>query len=172
MLKLCFWRTATQRPTAQGLAADSFFSGASSSEDDASQTRDLFSPGGDSVSTFASKTPRNTDMSPNVNRPPRSPFLSPPMPRRIGIISAANVSPLDRSPKVDAKGWPSWARDQLKRESRSPMGQCQGAKMSPLMDSLAYSADTTNVVANPFARSSQDAGRDCSLTLTGLEFID
>ena len=171
MLKRCFWRTATQRPTAQGLAADSFFSGASSSEDDASQARELFSPGGDSVSTFASKTPHIADMTPNAKRPPRSSFLSPPMPRRIGIISAVNVSPLDRSPKVDAKDWPSWARDQLKRESHSPMGP-QDAKASPLMDSLAYSADTMNAIANPFARSSQDAGRECSPTLTGLEFIN
>lgn len=171
MLKRCFWRTANQRPTAQGLAADSFFSGASSSEDDASQNQALFSPSGDSVSTFASKTPRGTDTPPLVKLPPRSPFLSPPMPRRIGIISAVNVSPLDRSPKVDAKDWPSWARNQLKTESSSPSAQGEGAKTSPLMDSLAYSADTTKIVANPFARTSQGPGRASSPTLAGLEYI-
>ncbi|KAI2502446.1 protein tyrosine kinase [Fragilaria crotonensis] len=172
MLKRCFWRTANQRPTAQGLAADSFFSGASSSEEDASQNHGLFSPGGDSVSTFATKTPRGADTPPLVKLPPRSPFLSPPMPRKIGVINAVNVSPLDRSPKVDAKDWPSWARNQLKTESRSPSAQGEGAKTSPLMDSLAYSADTSNIIANPFARTSQGQGRESLPTLAGLEFMD
>ena len=165
MLKRCFWRTATQRPTAQGLIADSLFSAPSSSEDDASHTRTLFSHGGDSVSTFAPKTPRAKGTPPLAKLPPRSPFMSPPMPRRIGLHSAVHVSPLDRSPQVDSKNWPMWARDQLKKEMASP----NTPKASPLMDSLALSADT-NDLPNPFIRRS--TGSVSQSTLDGLKFLD
>ena len=168
MLKRCFWRKAPQRPTAQGLAADSFFSGASSSEDDASQT--LFSVAGDSVSTFAPQTPGAKGTPPLSRLPRRSPFISPPLPRRIGIISSVNVSPLDRSPKLVSKDWPSWARDQLKKEVTSPGLSQHAPRATSLMDSLAYSADTTTSISNPFARSTVGSGREPSLA--GLQFVD
>ena len=171
MLLRCFWRTASMRPTAQGLACDPFFSDSSSGEDDVSPEKVLFSPGGDTVSTFTPQTPHASNTPPLVKRPTRSPFMSPPMPRKIGIMNAVNVSPLDRSQKIDTKDWPTWAHHQLKKERSSPT-PVQARKMSPLLDSLAYSTDSANCAPNPFGRSTSDSARELSPSLAGLDFAD
>jgi serine/threonine protein kinase len=179
MLKRCFWRESTRRPTAHGLIADDFFTCASSSEDDCSQSRALFSPGGDSASTFTPakprKTPRAQGTPPLMVRNPKTSFLSPPLPSRIiKTGTTPQVSPLmTQSParNINAKEWPTWAREQLKQEIASPNMQRPSPKPSPLMDSLAFSTDTSDV-RNPFARRSDAASSVAMSTLDGLQFLD
>lgn len=190
MLEKCFYRDPSKRPTAKALSSDPFFTASeqSSSED---QSRGLFSPGGESVSTWGSaKSPRPTPTrsSPHVTFGKAS-FLSPPLPTRIhqGALRHEVISPLAPSPivPVDASEWPSWAREKL-QDRKSPYKvrpQNDGDMLPPaspssriMLDSLAVSEDSS-AVENPFRRRNRKSG-DSSLgtgsisTLDGLAFLE
>jgi len=177
MLKHCFRRAPIKRPSAQGLHADPFFSLVSSSDEDSSQSRALFSPG-DSLSTFtpalqqsASNTPSHLSKAVS-SLSSNTPFLSPPMPSKIKLNTLVNISPLPESPALNSSEWPIWARDQLKKDISSPCMPRSKLKQNSMTDSLAISADTT--LMNPFSRKASDLskGTISSFSLEGIRFID
>jgi serine/threonine protein kinase len=171
MLKRCFCRQAQERPTCQGLSNHTFFiESASSSEEDVSHYKGIFSICDESYSTFDAKTPGAKVLSAK-KKVSTANFLSPPMPRKIGIMSAVNVSPLEKSPTIDCNNWPSWAQDELQKVSNSHLETIPPP--SPFVDSLAYSAEESTVGnMNPFGRNSTESCPGTSKSLKGLDLID
>jgi len=170
MLKRCFDRAALKRPTAQGLLAHSFFTLVSSSDDESSHSRALFSPG-DTLSTFTSNAHLHESKTPSKNSKqrvaltPKTPLMSPPLPSKIKMNSSMHISPLHQSPALNANDWPSWARDELQKETLSPSMR---SKQNLMNDSLAFSADSN--FSNPFARK---IGKGTlSSPLAGIKFLD
>ena len=179
MLERCFYRDPSSRPTAKELAADPFFTASEQSSSEDNQSRGLFSPGGESISTWGSaRSPKPT---PTRSSPASQPagvtfgkasFLSPPLPTRIhqGSYRQDMISPLAPSPVVDASEWPSWARERL-QDRKSPYkmrpesevavgGGLPPPSPSKLADSLAVSEDSS--IVNPFRRKGRKSG-DSSL---------
>jgi serine/threonine protein kinase len=177
MLERCFYRDPSLRPTAKELAADPFFTASEQSSSEDNQSRGLFSPGGDSISTWG--TTRSPKPTPTRSSPASRPagvtfgqasFLSPPLPTRIhqGSHRQDMISPLAPSPVFDASEWPSWARERL-QDRKSPYkmrpesaGSCGLPPPSPskLVDSLV--ANEGSSIVNPFRRKDRKSG-DSSL---------
>ena len=186
LLEKCFRRDPSKRPTAKELFSDPFFTAAEQSSSEDNQSRGLFSPGCDSVSTWGSA--RSPGRSPRAQSMRgvalgNASFLSPPLPTRInqGALPHEVISPLAPSPApiVDASEWPSWARARLK-DRKSPYKmrpESEGSMLPPsspsrLSDSLALSEDSS-IVENPFRRGARKSG-DSSLgsSLVGLDFLE
>jgi mitogen-activated protein kinase kinase kinase 3 len=166
LLEKCFYRDPNLRPSAKDLFKEAFFMAEvpSSTED---ESRGLFSPGGESHSTWGSmRSPKLT-----VSRLASASLLSPPLPTRIhqGAMRQDVVSPLPPSPVVDASEWPSWARDRLENRKKSPYKRPPSSP-SRTVDSLAVSEDSS-VVDNPFRRR-KSGDSSLSSSLVGLEFLD
>lgn len=177
MLTQCFHRESSQRPTARALLSDLFFVDIASSDDEMSCSQGLFSPESKSASNFSaimspsvvahlSKTPKAAGILPR-------PFMTPPLPIRIreSAFHLDTVSPLPSSPMVDAREWPTWARESVKKCSVSTM-----RVKSTMIDSLARSEDTT--CNNPFGRKLSDEGDSVKIsvgsfsTLDGLQYLE
>lgn len=189
LLEKCFFRDPSKRPTAKELSSDAFFTVTEQSSSEDTQSRGLFSPGNESLSTWGSA--RSSKRTPTRSSSPQSQlsttavgkanasFLSPPLPTRIHQGSSRHevISPLAPSPVVDASDWPKWARERLvDRKSpyktrpeteggehglppASPSRRASPSRM--MMDSLAISEDSSTVV-NPFRRRNRKSG-DSSL---------
>uniref|UniRef100_A0A7S1H4W6 Uncharacterized protein n=1 Tax=Thalassionema nitzschioides TaxID=33649 RepID=A0A7S1H4W6_9STRA len=96
---------------------------------------------------------------------PKTPLMSPPLPSKIKMNSSMHISPLHQSPALNANDWPSWARDELQKETLSPSMR---SKQNLMNDSLAFSADSN--FSNPFARK---IGKGTlSSPLAGIKFLD
>jgi serine/threonine protein kinase len=157
----CFKRDPSERPSAKSLQHDPFFSEVHTlSDDDHSVGRGLFSPEShcsweamhSPISAKRSPIPSRSSRSNSVG-PRRSPFMSPPLPKRTGTGLRASPAPL--SPQADTNEWPTWARE--KHESSTAAAAvaptAQGlaklekadaltGKVIDLMGSLALSDDS------------------------------
>jgi serine/threonine protein kinase len=180
----CFKRDPSERPSAKSLQNDPFFSEVHNlSDDDHSVDRGLFSPA--SHCSWEANSPITAKRSPAPSRRlsrsnsvglRRSPFMSPPLPKRTGTgpmrssPAPFTASPAPFSPQPDTNDWPTWARE--KHESSTAAAAAvptaQGlaklgktdvltGKVVDLMGSLALSDDSS--VASPvFCRNN----RECS----------
>jgi serine/threonine protein kinase len=156
----CFKRDPSERPSAKSLQHDPFFSEVHTlSDDDRSVGRGLFSPEShcsweamhSPIATKRSPIPSRSSRSNSVG-PRRSPFMSPPLPRRTGTGLRASPAPL--SPQPDTNEWPTWAREKLESSTAAAAAPtAQGlaklgkadtltGKVIDLMGSLALSDDS------------------------------
>jgi serine/threonine protein kinase len=166
LLDKCFYRDPKRRPSAKDLFKEAFFTAEVSSSED-NESRDLFSPGEESHSTWGSmRSPK-----PMASRLGSVSFLSPPLPNRIyqGAMRQEIVSPLPPSPVVDASDWPSWARERLECRKKSPFKHPTSSP-TRMMDSLEVS-DDSSVVDNPFRRRTSGES-SLSSSLFGLELLE
>lgn len=132
----CFARNPIDRPSADEMVCDNFFSNEHLWNDtDQSDYLGLFSP------------------SPPLSKKPKGPYIAKdvsPMQARIGLIaspllspSIPQIQPLPHSPPPDASGWPTWARN---RHSQNNFGSqptaVNNVDISEMMNSLAFSDDS------------------------------
>ena len=106
---------------------------------------------------------------------PRTPFMSPPLPKRVQLsYHTASISPLRQdSPVVNTSEWPAWAKEKYREQEQRASD-----------DSLARSEDSASVAIrkNPFARKAKSDNNSPPLsklgatsgsasTLNGLQFL-
>ena len=175
----CFHRTPFERPCSVALLQHPFFTERGySSDDDFPDGPGLFSPevirtqagrlmASPSHALRSSPKPVATPVrSHHIRTPPRpqtkspgpkkSPFLSPPLPtRRVNT----STSPKPYTPGKDTSNWPGWAKKKYESEQ-------QRTSNSPMLDSLAFSTDST---MRPHSEALQtESSGSC---LQGLEFL-
>jgi serine/threonine protein kinase len=140
LLERSFQFDPTKRPSAKEMLDDSFFMHTDSCLDDEhSVSYSLFSPCSTGswgrLSSPCPATSRRGVSRGSSSCPPRSPFLSPPLPKRSGSPQI--------SPKPDVTEWPVWARKQQEQACSPTLIQYDAG--DKLLGSLAYSAATTAV---------------------------
>ena len=182
LLKKCFEKEPSKRPTVVELQQDPFFIEMYDGEDDEASHdyRSLFSPGNETTASRDSirspvMLPRASDALSPQRLPSPSPqlgrsksvvqwktsFLSPPRPKR--NTERASPSPMRASPQTissnpDTTEWPQWARVQLRNQklsNQSPGRRKKEQDVSDLMGSLALSEDSGTSGPNPFGTGSQ-----------------
>lgn len=166
LLSKCFARDPKLRPDARALQSDEFFHAEycmSEDEDDAcSEDFRLLSPA--SKRSPGVESPMRAKHSParrNSLGALRSPFLSPPLPKR---QSRRSRSPIPKSPQVDPGDWPTWARN---RHNASSNAKSPAADVATLLDSLALSDSSTE------EKPSRKTGSSTlSSPLVGLPLLD
>ena len=183
----CFKRDPQARPSAKSLQHDPFFSEVHNlSDDELSTSRGLFSPDSrcsweglqSPLASVSKLSPITWRMSRSSSLGPRrSPFLSPPLPKRAGPRMPHSPGPpaLFSSPQPETNEWPTWARD---KHHESNVGAAVGAaskvskeeqresltgKVIDLMGSLAFSECSS--MAGEFA------GASLRSPLQGLQFM-
>jgi serine/threonine protein kinase len=170
----CFKRDPSDRPSVKSLQHDPFFSEVHTlSDDDHSVGRGLFSPEShcswevmhSPIAAKLSPIPSRSSRSNSVG-PRRSPFMSPPLPKRTGTGLRASPAPL--SPQPDTNEWPTWAREKYESSTAAAAAPtAQGlaklgktdaltGKMIDLMGSLALSDDSC-MVSPPFCGSNRES---------------
>lgn len=179
ILGRCFCRIPFERPGVSELLHDSFFLEKDYfSDEENSEGPGLFSP--EVVRTGEGLQPspiskrghmkvisspvRNPPPSRTPNRlrrnsvgPSRSPFMSPPLPKRRDHRPA---SPIAYSPAKDTSDWPDWAKNKYNGRTQ----QTEGA--TSMMDSLAFSSDSSIAgVQSPMESTSKGS------PLQGLTFV-
>ena len=142
LMTRCFRLDPIERPSARELLLDPFFLHAET-DDDVSVNRSLFSPcsmmSNDQITspvTRAEPSLARRIVRSKSNSPLRSPFRSPPLPKRPspGVMLDAG------SPKLDSTDWPAWARD--RHEKSRQLGLHRASLSDSTLGSLAYSADS------------------------------
>jgi len=142
LLIKCFQQDPDARPTATELLGDPLFAKTRlliAEDDQSAASQNLFSPGSDGSPWENLRSPNVAGSpSPRLARSksigaPGSPFLSPPLPKRV-VTSHANSPSTHASPQPDTSGWPAWARSVKKNQEVSPQVS---------EDSLVYS-DSNN----------------------------
>jgi hypothetical protein len=138
LLKKCFQKDPSMRPSARILLDDSFFLEVhNGSDDDQTPCRGFFSPGSETSTSFWSNAGRpSSAATPSPHRLSRSKsvvqwkatFLSPPLPKRNPDRNNSpsplrpspsparhrRYSPVTPTPVVDTSEWPKWALDRRK----------------------------------------------------------
>lgn len=167
----CFCPDPQKRPKAEECLLDPFFvlTEHSFDEDPAEASRGLFSPYSVGSSEFVHSPCRTTSpwrrSRPRRNSlgPSRSPFLSPPLPKRSHALAA---SPLPLSPPPDVSQWPTWAREKM--EASSVRRRIRPVLTSPLMSRMINTFDSLAVSGN--TRGSMDGMNGTGLH--GVKLLD
>jgi len=159
----CFEQDPSKRPSVQELLNDPFITATSHDDDESTDYRGLFSPGAESKTLFSPKKLSSSSKrrsKSSVSREATLLCLSPPQTKSNRSLTKTQTPPAKatahKSPSPDTSGWPAWAKTQLHKESKD-------TKISQLLDSLALSEDSSDVVG----------GRRSSATnLVGLNFLE
>jgi serine/threonine protein kinase len=170
LLKKCFQKDPSMRPSARILLDDSFFLEVhNGSDDDQTPCRGFFSPGSETSASFWSNEAGPSSIAtPSPHRLSRSKsvvqwkatFLSPPLPKRNPDRNNSpsplrpsparhrRYSPVTPTPVVDTSEWPKWALDRRKsllEKENATLHQPStrpAERLSDLMGSLAISEDS------------------------------
>lgn len=107
LITRCFRQDPDERPSARELAKDPYLQEDNYFSDDetSAQSRSIFTPGWENLRSPCNLSAGRSPKQPTAHRrrssigtPGRMPSLSPPLPKR-------------HSPQIDARDWPTWARD-------------------------------------------------------------
>ncbi|GKY98318.1 hypothetical protein MPSEU_000789400 [Mayamaea pseudoterrestris] len=167
LLERTFQFEPMERPSARDMLDDPFFLHSDNYLDDEHSTSySLFSPC--SIGSRGQRSPKGMNIeSPAFPRqsvgriksgcPPRSPFLSPPLPKRQSLSVGSAMC----SPKPDVAEWPTWAREHHGKACSPVAKRSAVAEMS--FGSLGYSASTLD-------KTEASTATDSS-SLAGVSFV-